>query len=125
MPLDLPTAARFPREGADERLPSAAVEEFYALLLRIAGPRPDRKNTLEVFKRGFYLVEGRPPSTSSSSDYAAFDLRETMYEASKTPQLFLEALYDGIESVRAAGTHHVPDIEHLNEICRHNAVPFQ
>jgi hypothetical protein len=85
----------------------------------------ERQSVLEQFKRGFYLIEGRPPSWSSSPDYAAHDLRESMRDAAKSPQLFLEALYDGIESVRTAGTHHVPDVEHLNEICRHTGVPYQ
>jgi hypothetical protein len=125
MPLDLPATSRFARPGTEVPLPDAFVDETYSLLLKIVGPTGDRQTTIEHFKKFFCLAVGRAHYWSSSTDFAEYDLRQSLRDAKVNPALFLEALFDGIETLRSAGRQPLPDVSMINDLLRHHEVPYE
>lgn len=121
MPLDLPPSSRFPRQP--EPLPDTFVAEARELLLKISY-QGERQPILEQFKGHFCRAIGRIHHWSSSTDFAEYDLNERMQDAKKHAPLFLEALYDCIETLRTEGRYHVPDIGYINDVCRSHGVPY-
>jgi hypothetical protein len=127
VPLELPTASRFPQQP--EPLPDEFVAESHTLLLKISRSpvqlqELDRQDILERFKKHFSRAIGMSHYNSSNTYFAEFDLKERMKEAKTNAPLFLEALYDSIEASRVHGGYHAPDTEYLNDLCRRHSVPY-
>jgi hypothetical protein len=105
-------------------LPDDFVTEAHSLLLKISH-QDKRKPILEGFKENFCRALGKAHYWSSDTAYAEYDLREDMREAKNQAPLFLEALYDSVEGLRAAGKYHAPELDVLNEMCRDHGVPYE
>jgi hypothetical protein len=125
MSLDLPPSARFPRAGTMTPVPKAAVDEFIELLTKIAPHTNDRQRVLEHFKSCFCRAIHIPHHWSSGLYFVEHDLRNRMDRAASNPALFLEALYDSIETVRVEGKYHVPPLDRINEICRQHELGYE
>jgi hypothetical protein len=124
MPLQLPEGSRFARRSACEGLPQKIVSEFEGLVEKIV-VQGNRWALLEHFKAYFCGAIGAVHYRSSSESWANTDLMGYMAEASKTPELFLEAFYDTCEALRAEGIYDLPDVALMNEILRDNNVPLE
>ncbi|HEX9658980.1 MAG TPA: hypothetical protein VGA18_01730 [Rhodothermales bacterium] len=125
MPLQLPEGSRFPRRGEEsESLPISVVAEFDTMVGQIAA-QGERQRLLEHFKGYFCGVVGAAHSWSSNEGWAATDLSRFMREAADNPALFLEALYDGCETLRATGEYELPSVDMLNDILREHGVGFE
>lgn len=104
MPLQLPEGSRFARRSACEGLPQKIVSEFEGLVEKII-VQGNRWALLEHFEAYFCGAIGAAHYRSSSESWANTDLMGYMAEASKTPELFLEAFYDAFEAFRAEGIY--------------------
>lgn len=122
MPLNLPPGSRF--QESTEELPLAFVSDIDLMIGRIAA-QGDRQSVLEHFKGYFCDVIGAAHSRSSSESWAYTDLQTYMYEAAKSPALFIEAFYDACESLATRKGYEVPDIERVNALLRRNAVGME
>jgi hypothetical protein len=106
-------------------VPDAAVDEFFGLLTKIAPHTDDRQRVLEHFKSCFCRAIHMPHHWSSGLYFVEHDLRDRMDRAAANPALFLEALYDSIETLRIEGKYHVPPLDRINEICRHYELGYE
>jgi hypothetical protein len=124
MPLQLPEGSRFQRRVTVEPIPQEVVSEFDDLIGKIAA-QGDRQTILERFKSYFCGAFGGAHYWSSDEGWAYTDLMRYMEAAARTPALFVEAFYDGCESLRSEGQYELPDISLMNKILREHGVPFE
>jgi len=98
-------------------LPHPVTSNLYDLALEISTQGP-RKEILEGFK---YRFSNGKSGTSSSTDYAAYDLRGIMDDAASNAPKFIMIFADYCEELKKEGKE-VPDTDFLNEIFdEHNA----
>ena len=124
MRFDLSRRARFPQGPSPTPIPPEAVDDFEKLILRVAA-QGNRKGLLEQFKRHFCSAVGSAYYPSSSESWAQSDLRTYMFEAASTPELFIEAMYDGCSDLSPESGYVGPSVDLLNEILRKHGVPFE
>jgi hypothetical protein len=100
-----------------------ALSAFREIINHIAA-QGQTKRIYEHFKRYFSGVAGNEYFPSSDEGWASSDLSSAMDAAAASPPLFLSAIYDGIEALRAKGEYELPDLSDLNDICRTGKVGF-
>jgi hypothetical protein len=124
MSLQLPVGSRFAKPSPEEALPSACVSEFDDLIGKIAA-QGDRQSILEHFKGEFAGANGAPHIWSSDEGWAYTDLCSSMEYAARNPPLFIQAFYEGCESLRDDESLEVPDVRIMNEVLRTHQVPYE
>jgi hypothetical protein len=103
----------------------AVIKRFRELIDRISG-QGHRKSVLEHFKSSFATAAGVSYFASSDASWASTDLDTKMDEASANAPLFIEAFYNGCETLKAADpSMQIPDISHLNRILAETGAGFQ
>jgi hypothetical protein len=121
-------------EWINETIPSEARESFLGWINRVAQHRVEfasEKHTIEKYKEAFSAALGVEHYSSSNLSWARTDLRSLMDDAVDNPPLFLEAFWDGcqtlksIDESRGADTFYIPDDELINEICRENNLGYR
>lgn len=124
--LKFPGAWRFdpPADGRflNRAIPAEAVRDFNDLIGRLA-TQGDRWGILEQFKDAFCSAAGTSYSSSSSQSWAETDLGSAMRSAAANAPLFLEALYDACETLRAQGLY-VPDAAKINSLCEKHEIGY-
>jgi len=106
-------------------MPPLAVEDFLGLILKVASQR-EAYFVLEHFKRHFSLAVGKTNMTSSSTGWAQSDLKSLMDEAANNAVVFIDALYDGFQTlVRQDPDVVIPSDEVLNAVFRVYDVGYQ
>jgi hypothetical protein len=120
MGLNFPGDWRFdpPADGrfANAAMPNAAVSDCVSGIIEKIRTKKSRWHVLEHFKSAFGAT-----STSSAEDWAYTDLWRAVEEAGKNAPLFIEALYDGCESLREESGGFVPEVRHINAVlAKHN-----
>ena len=121
MPLQFNAPWRFEPPTGD--VPTALINEFSTLIAKIATQRPEQA-TLEHFKSYFARAAGTTASWSSSAGWAESDLHSYMQQASSNAPLFIEAFFDGCETLRSAGAD-VPSVHLINRLISQADVPYQ
>ena len=99
--------------GSD--IPTEVINDFNTLINRIAA-QGDHWETLEQFKYYFAGAAGTTTTRSSSSSWAESDLSSYMRQAAANTPMFIEAFYDGCESLRSPGAVAVPSCQQINRI---------
>lgn len=103
----------------------AVIKRFRELIDRISG-QGHRKSVFEHFKSSFASAAGVSCFPSSDTSWASTDLDSKMDEASANSPLFIEAFYNGCETLKAANSGmQLPDISHLNRILAEAGAGFQ
>ncbi len=111
--LNFDGAWRFDSPGA---IPDEVSNAFFELIGRIANP-DNRKTILEHFKDYFASAAGTSSSYSSSTSWAESDLMGLMGHAAANAPLFIEAFYDGCQSLaNGQPPTPVPDLNRINRI---------
>lgn len=121
MPLEFNASWRF--EAPPGEVPYQLINEFSTLIGKIATQRPVQE-TLEHFKSYFAAAAGATSSWSSSASWAQSDLDSHMRQASSNVPLFIEAFFDGCESLRRSGVA-VPDLRLINRLIAESEVPYR
>jgi hypothetical protein len=75
----------------------------------------DVQSVLEGFKTHFASAAGYAASWSSDIGWAQTDLDRAMHNASENAPMFIEAFYDGCETLKKSGMA-VPDVGFINRI---------
>jgi len=97
-------------------IPDEVSNAFFELIGRIATP-DNRKTILEHFKDYFASAAGTSSSYSSSTSWAESDLLGYMSQAATNAPLFIEAFYDGCQSLaNETPPIAVPDLNRINRI---------
>ena len=99
--------------GLQGAVPNALINEVSSLIGKIAAQSQTTQDVLELFKARFASAAGSGSSWSSSVDWAWSDLESTMRDAAANAPMFIEAFYDGCQSVGQKGLA-VPDAALLN-----------
>lgn len=103
----------------------AVVGRFRELIDRISG-QGYRKAILEHFKSSFAGAGGVPYHASSDASWASTDLDTKMEEAALNAPLFIEAFYNGCETLKATNPGmQMPDVSHLNRVLSESGAGFQ
>jgi SAM-dependent methyltransferase len=123
MPLNLPKGhSRFART-ANVSLPEDALTAFREMINIIAG-QGDAYAVYEHFKRFFAAAAGTEYIGSSDEGWASSDLSRDMRAAAANAPVFLSAIYDAVEALRANGHYDLPTIDDLNSVCYECRVGF-
>ncbi|MBE3063458.1 MAG: hypothetical protein IMZ69_00340 [Spirochaetes bacterium] len=127
MPLKFPGAWRFkpPADGrfANQAVPSAAIEECIALIMRVA-TQGDRQDVLEHFKGYFAGATGSSHSRSSNASWAETDLWAYARSAAANAPLFIEAFYDACRSFATDDENWAPDVDMINEVLAKHRIGY-
>jgi hypothetical protein len=115
--------ARWRFEPPPGEVPRALINEFSTLIGKIARQRPVQE-TLEHFKSYFASAAGTTSSWSSSASWAESDLDSYMSQAASNVPTFIEAFFDGCESLRRQNVG-VPDVRLINRALAENDVPYR
>jgi hypothetical protein len=119
--LNFNGAWRFDTPGA---VPTALVTAFADLIGKIA-TQGDRQTILEHFKSYFAAAAGTTTSWSSSESWAESDLENYMSQAAENAPLFIEAFYDGCETLRKRHPEFaVPDVNRTNRVLYENEAGY-
>ena len=124
MPLKMPEGYSRYKRNLARPLPDGSVYVFRELINMIAG-QGDAQDIYEHFKRHFAPAAGREYMGSSDESWASTDLTSDMELAAANAPMFLSALYDGIEALRASDRYDLPTIEDINDRCRTEQVGFE
>ncbi len=103
-------------------IPQEALSDTTSLIRKVAS-QSNRWDILEHFKTAFCRATGTSDVRSSNESWAESDLSSLMWEASGNAPLFIEALYDACEELRAKKLV-VPDAAMINEICERRGVGY-
>ena len=115
-------AWRFNSPGA---IADGVQDEFFNLIRKVAA-QGDRQRILEHFKQCFAYATGSSSSWSSSESWAESDLYDYMQRAAVNAPLFIEAFYDGCESMRKAEPDYaIPDITRINRVLADNHTGYK
>jgi hypothetical protein len=105
-------------------IPQPVITAFSDLIGRIAS-QGARQSILEHFKDHFAGAVGSTTSWSSSESWAESDLYGYMRHAAENAPLFIEAFYDGCETLRANHPEYaIPDVNRMNRIFAENNVGY-
>jgi hypothetical protein len=113
-------AWRFDSPGA---LPREAVIEFDTLVGKVAA-QGNRWAILEHFKRYFAGACGSTANGSSSESWAESDLNNLIWQAADNAPLFIEAFYEGCESLRG-DDFTLPEVSRINRILADHQAGFE
>jgi hypothetical protein len=114
--LNFNGAWRFESPGG---ISDGVILDFSDLIGKIT-TQGDVQRTLEHFKSYFAGAAGTTSGWSSDASWAQTDLHRYMNEAAANAPLFIEAFYDGCETLREKGIA-VPDVRLINKIlAKHN-----
>jgi hypothetical protein len=109
---------RFDSPGA---IASGVISDFVDLIGRVASQVEHRQSIYEHFKRYFAKPANRNYWSSSSLDYAEYDLGQYMEAAGSNAPLFIEALFDAFEALpQQFSALAVPDVARLNRVLYDN-----
>jgi hypothetical protein len=113
---------RFETPGA---IPVTVVHKFSEFISRVAA-QGDRWQILEHFKVYFAGAAGQTSTGSSSLSWADSDLTRYMHDAAENCLLFVEAFYDGCNSLRDQHpAFSAPDFALINKVLRDNDVGLE
>ena len=112
MGLNYPGEWKF--EGIGFGVPSHAVNDFFGLIVDIAGGSQD---IIETFKSTFGLA-----GASSSYTWSEGDLQEAMSDRSENAAVFVDSFWKGVEAVRE--TVSVPSPTVVNKLLAKHGVPL-
>lgn len=104
-------------------IPNDVFQQFSGLIGRIAS-QGDAKEIFEHFKDRFAAAAGTSGSYSSNTGWAESDLHSYMQQASSNPAMFIEAFFEGCESLRSLGVG-VPGVSQINRILAEANVPYR
>jgi hypothetical protein len=107
----------------NSRIPHDAVEEFLALIYKVA-TQGDRQEILEDFKGHLCKAVGTTHVWSSSASWAETDLRSYMFQAADNAPLFIEAFVDACETLRKKGLF-APDAAMINEVLVNHRIGYE
>lgn len=108
---------RFETPGS---IPLGVIHKFNDYIGRIAA-QGERWDILEHFKGYFGGAAGRTSSWSSSESWADSDLSSYMHQAAENCLMFVEAFYDGCNTLRAQHPEFgIPDLGIINRVLREN-----
>jgi hypothetical protein len=99
------------------------IQDFSDLIGKIT-TQGDVQRTLEHFKSYFAGTAGTTSGWSSDASWAQTDLHQYMNEAAANAPLFIEAFYDGCETLREKGVA-VPDVRLINKILAEHDTGFE
>jgi hypothetical protein len=106
-------------------LPSAAVEDFLGLALKVA-TQGSRQGVVERFKSATAAAAGVGDHRSSTEQWAVSDLERNFKAAAANPPLFIEAFVDACAYLRTRNPDWwVPDEELVNSVLRKHEVPYE
>lgn len=106
-------------------IPDELSNAFFELIGRIATPE-NRKAIIEHFKDYFASAAGSSSSYSSSTSWAESDLLGYMGHAASNAPLFIEAFYDGCQSLaNGRPPTAVPDLSRINRILYESGSGYQ
>lgn len=106
------------------RIPGQVESEFSDLIGKMAN-QGDAQDVLEHFKSYFASAAGiTSTSWSSSISWAQTDLQNYMEQAAENAPLFIEAFYDGCESLRKKDID-VPDLKVINRSLRKHDAGYE
>jgi hypothetical protein len=115
-------AWRFDSSG---EIANGVVDGFSTLISRIAG-QGNRQAILEHFKSYFANAAGMTSSRSSNASWAETDLGIYMGHAAKNAPLFVEAFYDGCETLRNRHPEFaVPDVARMNRVLAEHTAGYE
>lgn len=117
--LKFNSAWRFDTPGS---IPNEVVRDFSDLIGRIATQGSNRQAILEHYKSCFANSYGAASGWSSSESWAESDLDSAMRNASDNAPLFIEAFYDGCDTLHAQHPEFaLPELARINRIlAEHN-----
>jgi hypothetical protein len=105
---------------------SSPVITAFQDFISIIANQGSRRDTLEHFKSYFASAAGISSSWSSSESWAESDLYDYMQRAAVNAPLFIEAFYDGCESMRKAEPDYaIPDITRINRVLADNHTGYK
>jgi hypothetical protein len=105
-------------------VPQQVITVFSDLIGRVASQGP-RQSILEHFKSYFAGAGGSTSSWSSSESWAESDLYAYMRHSAENAPLFIEAFYDGCESLRATHPEYaIPDVNRINRVLAESDVGY-
>jgi hypothetical protein len=105
------------RFDAPGDIPAGVLRDFSDLIGRIATQGSNRQAILEHFKSCFANSYGAASGWSSNESWAESDLDSAMRNASDNGPLFIEAFYDGCDTLRARHPEFaLPDLARINRI---------
>jgi len=105
---------------------SSPVITAFQDFIGIIANQGSRRDTLEHFKSYFASAAGISSSWSSSESWAESDLYDYMQRAAVNAPLFIEAFYDGCESMRKAEPDYaIPDITRINRVLADNRTGYK
>lgn len=116
-----------PEDGTLVRktIPDAASDELIGLIGRIA-TQGDTQFVYEHFKSHYCSVNGEPHYRSSSVGWAKSDLDMKMQAAASNAPLFIEAYYDGCETLRKMHPDwYIPDAAALNYVLSRHQIGYE
>jgi hypothetical protein len=126
--LEFDPAWRRSPPGSDlfetREISSVAADRYLGLIRQIAvrSPGPDQQFVYEHFKQVFAGAIGEPYYRSSSTSWAEHDLEYVLRVARANAPVFIEAMYIGLERIRArqendrSSAFYVPGPAELNDI---------
>ncbi len=101
-------------------IPTGVIHKFSDYIGRVA-TQGERWHILEHFKGYFGSAAGLTSSWSSSVSWADSDLSNYMHQAAENCLMFVEAFYDGCNSLRAQHPEFgIPDLGLINRVLREN-----
>ncbi len=103
-------------------IPREAIAEIRSHFRKVT-TQGNRWDIIEHFKTAFCRATGTSDVRSSNESWAEVDLMNLMAEASGNAPLFIEALYDACEELRAKKLF-APDTVMINEICERHGIGY-
>lgn len=105
-------------------IPREVITEFGDLIGKIAA-QGNRKYIYEHFKGYFAGAAGTTAALSSNESWAEADLYKLMGHASENAPIFIEAFYEGCESLRTDPDFAVPDVGRMNRILNEHKAGYE
>jgi hypothetical protein len=109
------------RFNSPGRIPREVIYEF-SRLIGVIATQGKRWDVLERFKTHFAGAAGTTCVPSTTESWAETDLDNYMSQAGVNAALFIEAFYDGCQSLRSS--HDVPDVSITNRVLSEHRVGF-
>jgi hypothetical protein len=106
-------------------IPGGVISAFQDFI-GVIGNQGSRRDTLEHFKSYFAGAAGISSSWSSTESWAESDLYDYMQRAAANAPLFIEAFYDGCESLRKAEPDYaIPDVPRINRVLAEHSTGYK
>ncbi|WP_295626499.1 hypothetical protein [uncultured Nitrosomonas sp.] len=117
-----------PEDGrfVNKSLPTSVIEEFQAMISKVATQGDYRQGVLEHFKRHFCSATGTTHVRSSDESWAETDLKRIMHNAADNAPLFIEAFFDACSNLRNRSPEwFLPDHEMINKVLSNHRIGYE